>query len=380
MKIAFVSTMHSGSWGGSEELWSQAALKLKREGHQVFVSIVSWIRDCDQVVELAKNGIQVETHSPNLGLARSAWQNFKYGGPKYYHRLKQFDPDLIIISQGHNSGGFEWAKVAREISKPYVLIVQCNGDQWWFGEELGEAVDSYTTAQRVFCVSQRNLDLLRLQVGDPLVNAEVIWNPFSTSPDPIPVWPALSGTWRMVCPARLFPPAKGQDLLLQTLALPAWRDRPVELNLFGTGPDEMALRRMVTMLQLKNVQFCGFVSDIRDIWKQNHLLLLPSRFEGIPIVLVDSMWCARPAVVTDVGDNAKMCVDGETGFVASAPTVSSVSDAMERAWQRRHEWQEMGLAARARAEELIPTDPISAFCDRLKTCAAESLQNCQLTG
>jgi glycosyltransferase involved in cell wall biosynthesis len=182
----------------------------------------------------------------------------------------------------------------------------------------------------------------------------------------------------MVCPARLFPPAKGQDLLPQILALPQWRDRPVELNLFGTGPDELALRRMVTMLKLKNVHFRGYASDPLDIWKQNHLLVLPSRYEGVPIVLVDAMWCARPAVVTDVGDNAKMCVEGETGFVAPAPTVSSFSDAMERAWQRRQEWQQLGLAARARAEELIPTDPISAFCDRLKVCVAESVQNYQL--
>ena len=375
MRIAFVSTMHSGSWGGSEELWSQAALKLRREGHQVFASIVSWIRDCDQVVELAKNGIQVETHSPHLGLARSTWQNFKYGGPKYYHRLKQFDPDLIVISQGHNSGGFDWAKVAREISKPYVVIVQCNGDQWWFGDQLNDAVETYTRAQKVLCVSHRNLDLLRIQLGEPLLNAEVIWNPFSVLPNPIPAWPEETGVWRMVCPARLFPPAKGQDLLLQILALPQWRSRSVELNLFGTGPDELALRRMVTMLKLQNVHFRGYASNVLDIWKQNHMLVLPSRYEGVPIVMVDAMWCARPAVVTDVGDNASLCVEGETGFVASAPTVSSFSEAMERAWQRREDWQQFGLAARTRAEELIPSDPISVYCDTLRNCVAESLKN-----
>jgi glycosyltransferase involved in cell wall biosynthesis len=365
--------MHSGSWGGSEELWSQAALRLKRDGHEVFASLLSWIRDSDRVIELAKHGIQVETHNPNPGgLARSMWQKFKYGGPKYYHRLRQFDPDLIIISQGHNSGGFDWAKVAREASKPYALIVQCNGDQWWFGEQLSDAIDSYTAARRVFCVSHRNLDLLRLQLGESLSNAEVIWNPSSIPPGPVPAWPNESGVRRMACPARLFSPAKGQDLLLQTLAMPEWRGRPVELNLFGTGPDELALRRIVTMLQLKNVRFCGFVSDIRDIWKQNHLLVLPSRYEGVPIGLVDAMWCARPAVVTDVGDNAEMCVDGKTGFVASSPTLASFSHALERAWERRSEWQQIGLAARTRAEDLIPTDPISMFCQRLKACVAET--------
>ena len=377
MRIAFVSTMNGPSWGGSEELWSQAALCLKKKGHEVFASVISWIRDSDKVVRLANSGIQVETHSPFLSRARSTWQNLQYGGPKYYHRLKAFNPDLIIISQGHNSGGFEWAKVAREISKPYALIVHCNGDQWWFGEHLVAAVESYTAAQTVFCVAQKNLDLLRFQLGgEPLQNAELVWNPFNVSPQKVPTWPADSGEWRMACPARLFPQAKGQDLLLRTLAMQQWRDRPVVVNLYGSGPDEAALRRIAEKQHINSVRFCGHVSDIQKIWEQNHLLLLPSRYEGLPIVLVDAMWCARPAVVTDVGDNARMCVDGETGFVASAPTLASFSDALERAWEKRDEWRQLGLAARRRAEDMIPVDPIPVFCDRLEACVTKSLQNC----
>jgi glycosyltransferase involved in cell wall biosynthesis len=81
------------------------------------------------------------------------------------------------------------------------------------------------------------------------------------------------------------------------------------------------------------------------------------------------MWSARPAIVTDVGRTAELCVDNETGFVASAATVSSFSDALERAWELRHEWQRMGQAARARAENLVPTDPVELFCERLKALA-----------
>ena len=70
-------------------------------------------------------------------------------------------------------------------------------------------------------------------------------------------------------------------------------------------------------------------------------------------------------MATDVGDTAELVVDGETGFVAPAPTVSFVAEALERAWERRQEWQPMGQAARARAERLIPQDPVGNFCDRL---------------
>jgi glycosyltransferase involved in cell wall biosynthesis len=170
------------------------------------------------------------------------------------------------------------------------------------------------------------------------------------------------------------PSAKGQDVLFKTLALPEWRARAVELNLYGAGPDEPSLRRYAEMLRLKNVNFRGHVNDVRKIWEQNHLLVLPSRFEGLPLALVEAMLCARPACVTDVGGNAELCEDGVTGFVAPAPTVASVSNTLERAWDRRNEWESMGKAGRARVEKSVPGDPIGVFCDRLKAAAGNRLQ------
>lgn len=72
---------------------------------------------------------------------------------------------------------FDWARVCREAAIPYVMIVQCNSKLWRFDEqELDEAVSSYTNARRSFCVSDSNLELLRLQVGESLPNGEVAWN------------------------------------------------------------------------------------------------------------------------------------------------------------------------------------------------------------
>jgi glycosyltransferase involved in cell wall biosynthesis len=372
MRFAFVSTMHSAIWGGSEELWSQAARQLKREGHDVLASVVFWMCQSDRLKALAREGIRVEGHPfYDAGRTRRWREKLRYGGPKAYHDLKQFDPDLVVVSQGSNSGGFDWARVCREAEIPYAIIVQCNDEHWWFGNQLGEANASYNAACRVFCVSRNNLDLLRSQLGASLPNGEVVWNPYNVSTERIAPWPDESGGWRLACVARIDLAAKGQDVLLKTLARPEWRNRSVELNLFGTGPDEEVLRRMAEMLHLKNVHFRGHVSDIAAIWEQNHLLVLPSRFEGLPLALVEAMWRGRPQVVTDVGGNAELCADGETGFVADAPTVAAFSNAMERAWEHRKTWPAIGNAARARAEEIVPREPIPLFCERLKAIATE---------
>ena len=373
MRFAFVTTMQGSPWGGSEELWTQTATRLKQAGNDVSASVMYRPQLSPKLTVLAQHGIGLETYpSPSylVGWGRRAWDKVSLSYRRSYRHLQRFNPDLVVISQSHNAGGFDWAKVCLEAAIPYVIIVHCNSDHWWFHEpEVAEAVQSYTNARRIFCVSRGNLDLLRLQVGDPLLNGEVAWNPYNVSPEPAPAWPDESKGWRLACVARMDPAPKGQDLLLQILARPEWRERCVELNLFGTGPCELTLRRIAEMLQVKNVHFRGHVNDIRAIWEQNHMLVLPSRYEGLPLALVEAMWCGRPAVVTDVAGNAELCVDSETGFVAPSATLSSIAHTLQRAWEARTEWPRLGEAARARAESQIPKDPIGLFCARLKACA-----------
>lgn len=362
--------MHDSPWGGSEELWSRTATLLAEQGHDVFASVAQRPRQSDRLAVLAQHGVRIETHSsPQVHPARRIWNRLSASNARAYERLKRNRPDLVVISQGYNSGGFAWARVCAEAKIPYVIIVHCNSELWWFPDEVNaSAVASYTGARKVFCVSRSNLDLLRLQVGEPLPNAEVIWNPCNVSSQSAPPWPEDLSGWRIACVARLDAVAKGQDLLLRTMALKEWQNRPIQLNLFGTGPHERGLRRMAGMLHLSNVTFHGYVTDVRSIWAQNHLLVLPSRYEGLPLSLVEAMWCGRPAVVTDVGGSAELCVDGDVGFVAPAATVASLSDALERAWNRRSEWPKMGNTARARVESLLPHDPVSLFAEQLKAC------------
>jgi glycosyltransferase involved in cell wall biosynthesis len=264
-------------------------------------------------------------------------------------------------------------KFCRAKNLPYAAIVQCNAEiSWPMDAWVEEVADLYARARAVYCVSRHNLRLLEWQLGRELPNARVVWNPNKASSFALLPWPTETGKLKLASVARLEPGAKGQDVLFQTLALPQWRARPVELNLYGAGPQEIPLRAMVKRLGLNNVHFRGHVADVADIWRENHLLALPSRQEGMSLALIEAMSCGRPALVTDVGGNAELCVDNETGFVASAAAVGPLAEALERAWARRGEWEKMGRAARARVLQLVPTDPVADFCKLLEEVAAKS--------
>ena len=143
MRFAFISTMHDWQWGGSEELWSQAAIKLKQAGHDVHASVAYWPHLSDKVTALGQHGIKLELHgSQNAAQIRRLWNKLSANTRRAYGRLKRFNPDLVVLSQGHNSGGFQWAAICREAAIPYVIIVQCNYEHWWFLEQAGESAAS----------------------------------------------------------------------------------------------------------------------------------------------------------------------------------------------------------------------------------------------
>ena len=119
------------------------------------------------------------------------------------------------------------------------------------------------------------------------------------------------------------------------------------------------------MWDLKNVSFGGHTSDVEAIWREHHALILPSRIEGLPIVIVEALLCGRPCIVTDVAGNAELLEDNMTGFVAKAPTAEFVDEALERAWARRGDLEMMGREGARRVREEIPRDPAAVFATEL---------------
>ena len=153
--------------------------------------------------------------------------------------------------------------------------------------------------------------------------------------------------------------------MLQVLSAEKWRERDVHLSIFGTGPYGRVQKSLAQTYGLNNVSFEGFTNDVESIWRRHHALMLPSRLEGLPLVVVEAMHMGRPCVVTDVHGNAEVIEDNVSGWVAAAAVPKYFDEALERAWQRRSEWRQVGEKAREAIHRLIPEDPAGAFAQRL---------------
>jgi len=374
-RYLFIMANEGARWGGSEPLWSSAAERLARSGNEVRVSAKYWGEPVPQVEKLRLAGCEIfyiDYHIPSVLIRqiRRIRGIYDLHAFRLAHLRKAAQGvDLVVISQGDNNDGLPWIEAAQTLGHKYAVIAQSAVVYWWPNDDVAErAAKGYEHAVRSYFVSQAVLDLSRRQFGSPLRNAKVVQQAFNVRYDPNPPWPNdYADGLSLACVARLDIISKGHDLILEVLAQPRWRDRKVRVSFVGEGPHERGLRRLANDLQLANVKFLGHQDDIEQVWKAHHALVLPSRFEGMPLTLLEAMLCGRPCIVTDVGGNRELVRDGVNGFLAKAPTVELLDEAMNRAWESRRHLKEMGEIAAADVRKFVSPDPAEAFVRELES-------------
>ena len=373
----FVSS--NSVWGGSEELWSASAAELAESGHDVVAITFPAFNDARPIKRLRAAGAKVHALQgwvPASGNSRLA----RFLANRTQSRLLRLRlatlprPDLVVISQGDNFSAHQIANVCGAAGLPYVLITQKAQEAVWAPDSiLGSVRRAYAGARWSYFVSGHNLRLTEEQLGQSLLpRASVARNPFLTSWDAPLTWPEEAETFRLACIGRLYPFDKGQDLLLRVLATPKWRARPLSVSFYGEGGHRQGLEDMARHLGLASVRFAGFIKDVDAVWDSHHGLVLPSRGEGLPLVLVEAMLRGRVPIVTDVAGNAEVVADNLTGFVAAAAAEAAVDEALERAWGRRDEWRAIGQAAAASIRTFVPRNPAAVFADELLRLEGEA--------
>lgn len=373
--IVFVSTMENLPWAGSEELWSQTALDLVSRGVPVAASVHNWWPLHEKVENLAEAGVELQLRKYPI------WRRARrrlFASDKAPLDLQTISflaahsPALVLASGGPASSiGLLEACVAKGI--PFATLCQQNSELFWPDDDSAKRYRRVMlAARRCYFVSSANLRLFENQIACSLPNSEVVYNPFNVDINARPPWPTLGETseLRLACVARLDPSSKGQDILLEALAEPVWRKRNWRLVLYGEGPMRNGLEYLVRRLGLQSrVLFGGYVGNVEEIWAQNHVLVMPSRYEGMPLAMVEAMLCARPVVATDVAGHSEIIDEGQTGFLADAPTASSLSKALERLWAMRPALQECGNAAAISIRKYVPSDPVRTFAEKIQGLA-----------
>lgn len=340
--------MATAPWGGSEALWGETAQRALNAGHEVFVSVYDWPSLPPQIAALAERGARV--HRRKLS---KRWRRSRILTTLFYpfRELHQFRPEVVLINQGSTydiSRGKEFHRLRRALIQaerwPYMLLCHCEQSAPRHARAVKRARTAFLAARYVGMLSDGLRERSEAHLGVALPHAKLFQNPLQISTPRLQTWPH-GETLRFAFVGRI-EPVKGLHLAIEILSSQAWRSRDWAFDIYGGGEQRVSLEAQVSQLGLADrVRFQGVITDIDAVWREHHVLLLPSRAEGVPNSMFEAMLSGRPVIVSNVGGIADWVRDGENGYLLREPDAPHLEAAMERLWRERENLPAMGRKA-----------------------------------
>lgn len=131
--------------------------------------------------------------------------------------------------------------------------------------------------------------------------------------------------------ARLDLAKKGQDVFLEAIPAVAERVPDAQFVLVGDGPDRERIAELAGRLPEKNrPRLVGSRTDLADVTNALDVLVIPSRWESVPKILLEAMWLRRTVVATRVGDIEEV-LDETCGILVPPDAPEAMAQAVARA-------------------------------------------------
>ncbi|GAA2902980.1 glycosyltransferase family 4 protein [Pseudonocardia halophobica] len=142
---------------------------------------------------------------------------------------------------------------------------------------------------------------------------------------------------RLLLPGRLSP-RKGTDVAVAALAELRTRGIRAELTIIGSAFSGYEwyvseIRKVVSTLKLG--AFCtihDFRSDIDDVYREHHVVIVPSRIEPFGLVALEGMARGRIVIASDVGGLSDIIHNRHDGVLFPPGSPTTLADAVEYAW------------------------------------------------
>ncbi|RDC56222.1 glycosyltransferase [Pedobacter chinensis] len=373
-KLVFFTLLRTRSWGGSENLWFRTACLALQNGQEVLV--ITEQDDHENYGLLRALGADIfilETFLvKKLERLKQLLDN-SFAKGKFLtlleKRVRLFNPDLIIVNQ---PGCFDLLfneTISKFIANTEFKYIVCSHSYIQKNVlnniQVKVMANLLKEASKCFFVAQKQAHTILKQLKINLTNIEYLYNPLNLkSTDYIPYPKTETIYFAMV--GSLDIDWKGQDIVINILSKLEWMKRNWYLNIFGDGPDLIMLKELIEKHNLQDkIKLKGQNKDIRKIWEHHHILLMPSRVDAAPSVLLEAMACGRTAICTNIGFVEDWIEDNINGFIAQNNNIDVFAEMLNDAWHKKASWENMGFLAHEKVTDYFPEKPEQFFLDRL---------------
>lgn len=299
----------------------------------------------------------VEVHD----LAVRSWRDLPRALARWKVLLERQKPLLLQSFLFHANLASRWA--ARRAGVRWVIsgVRVAEPRRWhrWADRWTSRLVDRYV------CVSDAVAQFSQQQVGLPREKLAVIPNGIDLGRYPAdagqsPPVGLPPGRRRVVCVGRL-DRQKGLDWLLTTA--PQWLGQvpDCDLVLVGKGPEQSRLQSLARRVGIADrVCFAGWRDDVPEILAASDLLVLPSRWEGMPNVVLEAMASRLPLLATRVEGVVELLGQEDEAQTVNWGDSQALVAKLVRLLSDRPLAVELGAKNRRRAEEAFSIDRVVA--------------------
>lgn len=127
---------------------------------------------------------------------------------------------------------------------------------------------------------------------------------------------------------------KGVRTLLEAHAILRERGTAIELLLAGApdpeNPTSLDVNELTRAAATPGIRWVKHVDDIREVWRQAHVAVLPSRHEGLPLALLEAAACGRPLIASDVSGCRAIARPGINALIVPPDDAPALAAAIAR--------------------------------------------------
>jgi glycosyltransferase involved in cell wall biosynthesis len=143
---------------------------------------------------------------------------------------------------------------------------------------------------------------------------------------------------------------KGVDILLCAMNEVIQKGLDSFLTIVGDGPMRQELEQQVKDLEItEHVKFIGNTNDVIRYYHDSHILVIPSNWEGLPLVLLEGMGCELPIVASEIGGIREVIQDGINGLLFPMGNAKELASKIIYLMTNSKAAMEMGRKSREKA-------------------------------
>ena len=227
--------------------------------------------------------------------------------------VADYAPDVIVVAQGAIAFCSAGLIAAKRTGVPTISYIPMTHPEYLFSASrvkaaLRELVSRlyYRLPHEYITISQRMKDYLEHRVLRQPVT--VVQNGIdltvyhAADKDTARAKLGLAaGDWVVGLIGRVEFWQKRQDLAVKGLALARREVANLKLLVVGDGPDLATLKALARAEGVEDaVVFAGWTNDLSSIYSAIDALVIPSRYEGVPLVMLEAMYFGRPVIASAV--------------------------------------------------------------------------------